>query len=220
MRALALLALLVPALALAELPTEPKFQMARIRYSGGGDWYGDETSWINLLAGLTERTTLSCAKKEATVSLRSNDIFYYPMVTITGHGTVQFSDDEAQRLRSYLVGGGFLWVDDDFGMDESIRPALKKVFPEAQLVEIPNEHALYRSFYELTGIPKIHEHAGGAPKALGIFHQGRLVCFYSYNTDIGDGLEDADVHNDPPEKREAAMKFAINLVMYVLTSGK
>lgn len=220
MRALALLALLAPALALAELPTEPKFQMARIRYSGGGDWYGDETSWINLLAGLTERTTLSCAKKEATVSLRSNDIFYYPMVTITGHGTVQFSDDEAQRLRSYLVGGGFLWVDDDFGMDESIRPALKKVFPEAQLVEIPNEHALYRSFYELTGIPKIHEHAGGAPKALGIFHQGRLVCFYSYNTDIGDGLEDADVHNDPPEKREAAMKFAINLVMYVLTSGK
>lgn len=220
MRALALLALLAPALALAELPTEPKFQMARIRYSGGGDWYGDETSWINLLAGLTERTTLSCAKKEATVSLRSNDIFYYPMVTITGHGTVQFSDDEAQRLRSYLVGGGFLWVDDDFGMDESIRPALKKVFPEAQLVEIPNEHALYRSFYELTGIPKIHEHAGGAPKALGIFHQGRLVCFYSYNTDIGDGLEDADVHNDPPEKREAAMKFAINLVMYVLTSGR
>lgn len=220
MRALALLALLAPALALAELPTEPKFQMARIRYSGGGDWYGDETSWINLLAGLTERTTLSCAKKEATVSLRSNDIFYYPMVTITGHGTVQFSDDEAQRLRSYLVGGGFLWVDDDFGMDESIRPALKKVFPEAQLVEIPNEHQLYRSFYELTGIPKIHEHAGGAPKALGIFHQGRLVCFYSYNTDIGDGLEDADVHNDPPEKREAAMKFAINLVMYVLTSGK
>lgn len=227
MRALAVLLLLPsillclqPALALADLPTEPRFQPARIRYTGGGDWYGDETSFINLLAGLTERTTISCAKKEAVVSLRSNDIFYYPLVTITGHGTVTFSDDEAQRLRSYLTGGGFLWVDDDFGMDESIRPALKKVFPDAQLVELPNDHPVFKSFYQLPGIPKIHEHAGGAPKALGIYHQGRLVCFYSYNTDICDGLEDPDVHKDAPDKREAAMKMAINLVMYVLTSGK
>ena len=220
--------MLLPALALclqagpaaAELPTEPKFQPARIHYSGGGDWYGDETSFINLLAGLSERTTIACAKKEATVTLRSNDIFYYPLVTITGHGTVTFSDDEAQRLRSYLTGGGFLWIDDDYGIDESIRPALKKVFPEAQLVELPNDHPVFKSFYDLPGIPKIHEHAGGPPHALGIYWQGRLVCFYSFNTDIGDGLEDADVHNDPPEKREEAMKMAINLVMYVLTSGK
>lgn len=224
MRALIVLLLLssilLPEAATAELPTDPKFQTARIRYSGGGDWYGDETSWINLMAGLAERTTLSTAKKEATVGLRSNDIFYYPLVTLTGHGTVTFSDDEAARLRQYLVGGGFLWVDDDFGMDESIRPALKRVFPETQLVELPPDHPVFHSLYELPGIPKIHEHAGGAPKALGIYHQGRLVCFYSYNTDIGDGLEDAEVHNDPPEKREAAMKMAINLVMYVLTGGK
>lgn len=218
MRALFLI-LLLPALAVAELPTDPKFTTARIRYSGGGDWYGNESSWINLLTGLTERTSLACARKEATVSLRSNDIFYYPLVTLTGHGTVTFSDDEAARLRAYLTGGGFLWVDDDFGMDESIRPALKRVFPEALLTELPPDHPVFRSLYDLPGIPKIHEHAGGAPRAYGIFHQGRLVCFYSYNTDIGDGLEDAEVHNDPPEKREAAMKMAINLVMYVLMDG-
>lgn len=217
MRAL-LMALFIPALALAQVPTEPKFQPARIRYSGGGDWYGDETSWINLLAGLTERTTLACAKKEATVSLKSNDIFYYPFVTLTGHGTVSFSDDEANRLKAYLTGGGFLWIDDDFGMDESIRPQLKKVFPDQQLVELPPDHPIFHALYDFKGgLPKIHEHHGGAPKAYGIYHQGRLVVFYSFNTDIGDGLEDAEVHNDPPEKREAAMKMGINVVMYALT---
>lgn len=210
--------LLLPALARAELPTEPKFQTARIRYSGGGDWYGDETSWINLMAGLSARTTIACAKKEAVVSLRSNDIFYYPFVTITGHGTVTLSDDEALRLRQYLIGGGFLWVDDDYGIDESIRPALKKVFPEDQLVELPADHPVFHTVYDLKdGIPKIHEHAGGPPHALAIFHQGRMVAFYSFNTDIGDGLEDPEVHNDPPEKREAAMQMGINLVTYVLT---
>ena len=215
-RALVLAALLVNT-ALADVPTEPKFQLARIRYSGGGDWYGNETSWINLLTGLAQRTTLSVAKKEATVGLRSNDIFYYPLVTLTGHGTVNLSDDEAQRLRQYLAGGGFLWIDDDFGLDESIRPQLKKVFPDAQLVELPADHPIYRSFYELPGIPKNHEHHGGAPKAFGLYHQGRMVLFYSFNTDIGDGLEDPEVHNDPPEKREACLKMAINVVMYALT---
>jgi hypothetical protein len=214
----ALIALLLPAFALAQVPTEPKFQPARIRYSGGGDWYGNESSWINLLAGLTERTTLACAKKEATVSLKSNDIFHYPFVTLTGHGTVVFSDDEASRLRQYLTGGGFLWVDDDFGLDESIRAQLKKVFPDAQLVEIPADHAIFKSLYPFPeGLPKIHEHHGGAPKSYGIYHQGRLVVFYSHNTDIGDGLEDAEVHNDPPQKREAALKMGINVVMYALS---
>jgi hypothetical protein len=213
-----LVLLLVPAFALAELPVEPKFQPARIRYSGGGDWYGNETSWINLLAGLSERTTIACAKKEATVGLRSNDIFYYPFVTLTGHGTVTLSDDEASRLRQYLTGGGFLWIDDDFGLDESIRPALKRVFPDNALVELPADHPIFRSLYEMKdGLPKIHEHHGGAPKAFGIYHQGRLVVFYSHNTDIGDGLEDPEVHGDPPEKREAALKMAMNVVLYALS---
>ena len=209
---------LVPALALAELPTDSRFQTARIRYSGGGDWYGDETSFINLMQGLSERTTVQCAKKEAVVSLRSNDIFYYPMVTLTGHSTVTFSDDEAARLRAYLTGGGFLWIDDDYGLDEFIRPQMKKVFPDKEFVELPATHPVFHTLYELKdGIPKIHEHHGGPGHAFGLFDKGRLICFYSYNTDIGDGLEDADVHGDPAEKREAAMQMGINLVMYILS---
>jgi hypothetical protein len=202
----------------AEVPTDSRFVPARIHYSGGGDWYGNETSWINLLAGLTQRTTLSCVRKEATVSLRSNDIFYYPFVTLTGHGSVTFSDDEAERLRKYLTGGGFLWVDDDFGLDEFIRRGLKKVFPDKELVELPTNHPIFHSFYNLKdGIPKIHEHHGGPGHAYGLYHEGRLVLFYSYNTDIGDGLEDASVHGDPAEKREAALQMAINVVMYALS---
>jgi hypothetical protein len=201
-------------------PGDARFVMARLRYSGGGDWYGNETSWVNLLAALDRRTTLSCARKEATVGLQSNDLFYYPFVTLTGHGTIQLSDDEADRLRRYLVGGGFLWADDDYGLDASLRAALKKVFPEADLVELPRDHAIYRTVYELRdGLPKIHEHAGGPPRGYGLFHEGRMVVFYSHNTDIGDGLEDADVHGDPPEKREAAMKMAINIVIHALSAG-
>lgn len=195
-----------------------RFSMARIRYSGGGDWYGNETSWSNLLTALGTRTTLECLRKESTVSLQNNEIFQHPFVTLSGHGQVTFSADEAQRLRQYLIGGGFLWIDDDFGMDEFIRVQLKKVFPTNDLVELPRDHGIYHSFYDLKqGLPKVHEHHGGSPHGYGLFHEGRMVLFYSFNTDIGDGLEDADVHKDPPGRREEALQMAINVVMYALT---
>ena len=213
-----ILLLLLPAALVAEVPTSSHFTMARLRYSGGGDWYGNESSWMNLLAGLNNRTTLACERKEVTVSLKSNDIFYYPFVTLTGHGNVTFSEDEAQRLRQYLIGGGFMWVDDDYGLDEFFRPAIKKVFPELDLVELPVSHPIYHGVYDLKdGLPKIHEHHGGPPHGYGLFYQGRMVLYYSYNTDIGDGLEDPEVHGDPAEKRESAMQMGINVVMYALT---
>jgi hypothetical protein len=205
-------------LAHGEAPTDVRFTIARIHYSGGGDWYGDESSWTNLLAGLSSRTTISCMKKEAVVTLKSNTLFYYPFITLTGHGNVTFSDDEAEQLRRYLTGGGFLWVDDDFGLDESFRPAIKRVFPGVELVELPFDHPIYHSVYDFKeGLPKIHEHHGGAPHGYGLYHQGRMVLFYSYNTDIGDGLEDPDIHQDPPAKREAALRMGINVVTYALT---
>lgn len=216
---LTLLVLLAGAAAApAEPPVEPKFQIARLRYSGGGDWYGNETSWINLLQLISQRTRIDCEKREATVSLKSNDLFYYPLITLTGHGQVEFSDDEAEKLRQYLVGGGFLWADDDFGMDPSFRKAMKKVFPDREFVELPKDHPIFSSFYELPdGLPKVHEHAGGAPRAFGLVHDGRLVTFYSFNTDIGDSLADAEEHQDSPEVRERGQKMALNVVLYALT---
>lgn len=200
----------------AEPPVEPKFSVARLRYSGGGDWYGNETSWINLLALLAQRTRIDCEKREATVSLKSNDLFYYPLILISGHGQVEFSEDEAEKMRHYLQGGGFLWADDDYGMDPSFRRAMKKVFPDKEFVELKDDHPIFSSFYKLEGIPKIHEHAGGAPRAFGLFHEGRLVAFYSFNTDIGDSLADPEEHQDPPEVRERGHKMALNIVLYAL----
>lgn len=197
---------------------DARFKMARIRYSGGGDWYGNESSWANLLAGLVERTRMPTVKKEAVVSLRSNDIFTYPVVTISGHGTVSLSEDEGARLKSYLAAGGFLWADDDYGMDESFRPAIQRAVPEGRLVELPVTHPIYHCFYDLKdGLPKIHEHHGGPPRGYGMYIDGRMVMFYSHNTDIGDGLEDPDVHRDPPARREEAMRMAVNVVVYACT---
>lgn len=218
MRLAILLFGLLPFTGAADIPADERFILARVRYSGGGDWYGNETSWTNLLQSLSQRSTLICGRKEAVVSLKSNDIFYYPLVTIGGHGSITLSDDETERLRHYLTGGGFLWVDDDFGLDEFIRPALKKVFPDKDLVELPTSHPIYHSVYDLPdGLPKIHEHHGGAPRGYGLFHDGRMIVFYSFNTDIGDGLEDANVHGDSPKKREAALQTAMNIVAYALS---
>jgi hypothetical protein len=146
------------------------------------------------------------------------NLFAFPFVYMTGHGKVRFSDEEAARLRHYLVSGGFLWADDNYGMDEHFRREIRKVFPDAELVEVPFDHGIYHIVYDFpAGLPKIHEHHGGPPHGYGIFHDGRLVVFYSYNTDIGDGLEDPEVHRDPPEKRQAAMRMAINIVTHALT---
>lgn len=195
-----------------------EFRIARLKYRGGGDWYSDPTSLPNLLDGVEQVLGIKAADEEARVSIMDEALFTYPFAYLTGHGKVKFSEEEAARLRLYLVSGGFLWADDNYGMDEYFRKEIRKVFPERELVEIPFDHEIYHMVYGFPGgLPKIHEHHGGPPHGYGILHDGRLVVFYSYNTDIGDGLEDADVHKDSAEKRQAAMKMAVNIVAYALT---
>jgi hypothetical protein len=195
-----------------------EFTIARLKYRGGGDWYSDPTSLPNLLTGVERVLGIKAAREEVRLSVMDESLFAYPFVYMTGHGKVRFSDEEAARLRHYLVSGGFLWADDNYGMDEYFRPEIRKVFPDRELVEIPFDHEIYHMVYDFPGgLPKIHEHHGGPPHGYGIIDGGRLVVFYSYNTDIGDGLEDADVHRDPPEKRDSAMRMAINIVAYALT---
>jgi len=194
------------------------FQLARLKYRGGGDWYSDPTSLPNLLGEVKKVLGVETPKEEARLSIMDEALFSYPFLYMTGHGKVKFSDEEAARLRRYLVSGGFLWADDNYGMDEHFRREIRKVFPETELVELPFDHDIYHVIYDFpAGLPKIHEHYGGPPHGYGILNDGRLVVFYSYNTDIGDGLEDAEVHHDPPEKREAAMRMAVNIVGYALT---
>lgn len=194
------------------------FTIARVRYRGGGDWYSDPTSLPNLLNQVEKALAVSTVDEEARIAIMDDALFTYPFIYMTGHGVVDFSDEEASRLRLYLVSGGFLWADDCYGMDASFRKALRKAFPEDELIELPFSHEIYHIAYEFPqGLPKVHEHDGGAPHGYGIVHEGRLVVYYSFNTDIGDGLEDPDVHGDPVNTREAAMKMATNIVAYALT---
>jgi hypothetical protein len=194
------------------------FTIARLKYSGGGDWYTGRTALPNLLAGLKARApVLVLADDEYRVSLLDEELFNYPMLFMTGHGKVEFSDAEVKRLRRYLTSGGFLWADDDYGMDQYFRKEMKNVLPDKELVELPFSHEIFHCFYDFpNGLPKIHEHDGKPPKAFALFHKGRMVVLYTYETDIGDGLEDPEVHGDPPDKREAAMRMAVNIVWYVL----
>lgn len=211
-----LILLVIPQITLGEAgPGE--FTIARVKYRGGGDWYTDPTSLPNLL-NRVEKVLGIPTGEEARVTLLDEHLFSYPFIYMTGHGKVKFSSEEAAKLRLYLESGGFLWADDCYGMDEYFRREIRKVFPDDELVELPFDHKIYHMVYDFdSGLPKIHEHHGGPPHGYGIIHKGRLVVFYSYNTDIGCGLEDAEVHHDPLEKREAAMKMAINIVAYALT---
>ena len=185
---------------------------------GGGDWYANPTSLPNLLRAVDARTEIDVAPDPATVSPDDEALFLYPIVHMTGHGRVAFTDTEVANLRRYLERGGFLWADDNYGMDRYFRAEIGKVLPEASLVELPFDHEIYHSFYRFPdGLPKIHEHDGGPPHGYGIYYEGRLVVFYSFNTDIGDGMEDSEVHNDPPEKHEAALRMGVNVVVYALT---
>ncbi|MBN2565669.1 MAG: DUF4159 domain-containing protein [Candidatus Eisenbacteria bacterium] len=194
------------------------FTIAQLKYRGGGDWYANPTSLPNLLAAVRARTDIEVAEAPRTVSLDDDEIFLHPMIHMTGHGRVALSDDEAARLRRYLERGGFLWADDNYGMDRYLREQLDRVLPDAPLIELPFDHEIYHSFYDFpAGLPKIHEHDGGPPHGYGAFLNGRLAVFYSFNTDIGDGLEDAEVHNDPPDKHEAALRMGVNIVVYALT---
>lgn len=218
MRFLAILMLSLSTLAMK--PTDASLQIALLKYNGGGDWYANPTSLTNLIAFCNQNLHMNIDKDYATVEVGSPEIFNYPFIHMTGHGNVVFNDQEANNLRNYLIGGGFLHIDDNYGMDPYVRPALKKVFPELDLIELPFTHPIYHQKYEFpNGLPKIHEHDGKPPQGFGLFWEGRLVLFYSYETDLGDGWEDQEVHKDPEEKRIQALKMGANLVQYVFTQG-
>jgi hypothetical protein len=219
--AMAALTLGLAGIALAQIsaPGDRAFGIARLKYGGGGDWYEDRTSLVNLLRALREQTAIPVSgEREAIVEPGSAALFQYPFVFACGHGNIKFTGAEVANLRRYLTSGGFLWVDDDFGIDTSLRREMKRLFPDASWVELPFSHPIFHGLYDFPGgLPKIHEHSGGAPRAYGIVRDGRLVVFYTHDTDLGDGLEDEEVHHDPPEKREAALRMALNIAYYALT---
>lgn len=194
------------------------FTIARLKYSGGGDWYSNPSSLPNLLEAINERTTIRAAPREENVEITDPKLFQYPYLYMTGHGKVRFSDEEVKILRMYFAAGGFLHADDNYGMDSTFRREIEKVFPDSPLIELPFDHDIYHSFYEFpNGLPKIHEHDSKPPQGFGIFYDDNLVVFYTYESDLGDGWEDPDVHNDPPEKREDAIQMGINIIVYSLT---
>jgi len=195
------------------------FTIARVKYRGGGDWYSNPTSLPNLLQFIEDNTNISTADKPAIVEVGSKEIFNYPYLYLNGHGRIELSESEARNLREYLLAGGFLHCDDNYGLDKFIRVELKKVFPEEELVEIPFDHPIYHCHFNFpAGPPKIHEHDGLPAQGLGIIKGDRLLVYYTYQSDLGDGWEDPEVHNDPPEKRKAALKMGANIVVYALTN--
>jgi hypothetical protein len=198
---------------------DPTYRIARLKYNGGGDWYGNRTALTNLIAYCNQNLHTNFAEEEAIAEVGSPGIFNYPLVYMTGHGNVLFSDQEAQNLRKYLLGGGFLHIDDNYGMDKFIRVQMKKVFPELSFAALPSAHAIYHQKYNFSGgLPKIHEHDGRPAQGLALIKEGRVVCYYSYESDLGNGWEDAGTYpEDTPERRLAALKMGANLVQYVLT---
>ncbi len=205
-------------LLLCNLASAQKLKIAKLKYEGGGDWYANKTSLPNLIAFCNQNLGTDIEEEEDIVEVGSPELFNYPFVHMTGHGNVVFSAKDAQNLRNYLIAGGFLHIDDNYGMDKFIRPELKKVFPELDLIELPFTHPIYHQKYHFDkGLPKVHEHDGKRPQGFGLIYEGRLVCFYSYETDLGNGWEDASIHNDPEEVRQAALQMGANLLSYVFT---
>lgn len=197
-----------------------QMKLALLIYSGGGDWYANPTSLPNLATFCNQQLHTSFDAKQAEVEVGSPDIFNYPFIHMTGHGRWALTDDEAQNLRKYLQGGGFLHIDDNYGLDPYVRHALKKVFPDLELAELPFLHPIYHQKFTFNnGLPKIHEHDNKPPKGYGLIYKGRLVCFYSYETDLGDGWEDFDVHRDTPEKHLQALQMGANLIQYVFDNN-
>ena len=191
-------------------------KIALLKYNGGGDWYSDPTALPNLIEFCNKNLNTNINPEPSTIEVGSPEIFNFPYVELTGHGNIIFSENEAMNLRNYLEAGGFLHADDNYGMDEYFRREMKKVFPEKEFVELPPSHPIFHQKYNFeNGIPKIHEHDGKPPKAFGIFIEDRLVCLYTYETDLGDGWEDEDVHNDPQDLREKALKMGANIISFI-----
>lgn len=194
------------------------FSIARIHYNGGGDWYGDPSSLPNLLEYVEKNTSIIVETDEYQMKLTNPELFNHSFIYITGHGNIRFSEDEIIILRDYLIKGGFLHADDNYGMDASFRREMKRVFPSKEWVELPHDHSIYNSYFSFpNGLPKIHEHNGKPPQGLGLFEKDRLIVFYSYESDLGDGWEDSNVHNNPFEIRESALKMGINIIWFSLT---
>lgn len=218
-RAIALLSLAAAATVSAFAAPQPRLAVARLQYDGGGDWYANPSSLPNLISAIRERTTFRVEPAEARVTLTDDRLWDYPFIHATGHGNIRFTDIEIGRLREYLARGGFLHVDDNYGLDSSFRREIQRAFPDRPLVDVPLTHPVYNIIYQFPkGLPKIHEHDGKAPRGLGIFMGDRLVLFYSYEADLGDGWEDPEVHKDPPELHEAALRMGVNLFAYAMTS--
>lgn len=195
--------------------------VARLHYDGGGDWYANPSSLPNLLQRIGRDTRIPVARREAVVTPLSPDLRDYPYLYMTGHGNVRFSEEELGSLRDYLTWGGFLHADDNYGMDTSFRREVRRLFPETRLVPVPLDHPIYRIVYSMPdGLPKVHEHDGLPAEGLGIFYEGRLVVFYSYQSDLGDGWENADVHGDPEAIREQALRMGVNLFAFAVTQRK
>lgn len=197
---------------------EPSLKLALLKYNGGGDWYSNPTSLVNLAAFCNKFLDTNLDIDYATVEVGSVELWNYPFVHMTGHGNVVFSDAEAENLRNYLIAGGFLHIDDNFGMDPYVRTAMKEVFPELEFIELPFEHEIYNQKYKFTnGVPKIHKHEDNPSQGFGLLWEGRLVVYYSYESDLGDGWEDYSVHKDPEELRIKALRMGANLVQYAFT---
>lgn len=191
--------------------------IARLQYDGGGDWYANPSSLPNLLAAVRERAGIATANREAVVRPGDPSLRDYPFVYMTGHGNVRFSPEQRDALRAFLLDGGFLHADDNYGMDDSFRREMALLFPDKPMVELPPDHPVFRAPYRLPGgLPKVHEHDGGRPQAFGIFHEGRLAVLYTYESDLGDGWEDAAVHDDSPAVREAALQMGVNIFVFAM----
>jgi hypothetical protein len=194
------------------------FTIARLKYAGGGDWYNDPNEEVNLLTFIKQNTDIDVNPKYQFVEISSDDFFSYPFIFMTGHGNINFTDEEVRRLQQYLESGGFLYADDDYGMDKAFRREIKKVFPDQRLVELPFSYGLYHCQFEFpNGVPKTHEHNGKPPQGFGLFYRGRLVVYYTYESNPSDGWNDPSVHGDTEAKHQEALRFGTNLVVWALT---
>ena len=195
-----------------------EFSIARVNYGGGGDWYCDPSSIPNILSYLTKNTSIKVAHDEYRLKLTTKELRGHPYLYMTGHGNIRFTDEEIIQLREYLIGGGFLHTDDNYGLNTSFRREMKRVFPDRDFVELPHDHAVFHSFFDMpNGLPKIHEHDGKPPQLFALYNEDRIMVIYSYESDLGDGWEDEEVHNNPAALRVAALQMGVNIIYFALT---
>lgn len=197
---------------------QEQLKIAKLKYNGGGDWYSNKTSLSNLASFCNEHLKTNINEQDAVVEIGSPELFDYSWVYMTGHGNVVFSSQEAQNLRNYLISGGFLHIDDNYGLDQYVRLEMKKVFPELEFIELPHDHPIYSQKYKFPeGLPKIHEHDKKPPQGFGLIYEGKLVCYYSYESDLGNGWEDQRIHNDPQSVRLKALRMGANIISFAFT---